>query len=160
MPVDEIVNVVMELYAARKEAKEYLEYWLNPDSEKELEKCHKLIGRQFFTPKGVAKRSPSLPAVSKVTKDFMTICFDPERVGDLLLYTTEIMADWLAERYRRVSFRSSLRKYLNDAALYIENHELESLYGVRLERLREKVELIEKWQENAAPRGWWRRRRW
>ncbi len=159
MEPDEIINVVMELYDARKEAKEYLEYWLNPDSEKELEKCRKLIDRQFFTPQGVNRRSPSLPTINKIVKDFMTICYEPERVADLLLFIPERMADWLEERYRRVSYRSSLKKYLGEAKLYIESHELEALYGLRLERLTEKAEAIEQWQENHSPRRWgWRRR--
>lgn len=159
MEPDEIVNVVMELYDARKEAKEYLEYWLNPDSQKELEKCQKLVDRQFFTPQGVNRRSPSLPTIAKIVKDFMSICFEPERVADLLLFIPERMSDWLEERYRRVSYRSSLRKYLGEARLYIETHELEPLYGLRLERLTEKVEAIEKWQDDHSPRRWgWRRR--
>ncbi len=159
MDRDEIVNVVMELYDARKEAKEYLEYWLNPDSEKELEKCRKLVDRQFFTPQGINRRSPSLPTINKIVKDFMSICYETERVADLLLFIPERMADWLEERYRRVSYRTSLRKYLGEAKLYIETHELEHLYGLRLERLTEKTEAIEKWQENLAPRSrGWRRR--
>ena len=34
--------MVMELYDARKEAKEYLDYYVNPDENKELEKFKKI----------------------------------------------------------------------------------------------------------------------
>ena len=89
----------------------------------------------------------------------MSICFEPEKVADLLIYTTERMADWLEVRYRRLSYRASLRKYLNEAALYVETHELESIFGLRLERLKERVEGLEKYQEELRPRRWgWRRR--
>lgn len=89
----------------------------------------------------------------------MSICFEPERVADLLIYTAERMADWLEVRYRRVAYRTSLRKYLNEATLYVESHELEPLYGIRIERLQSRVEALENYQEEHAPRRWgWRRR--
>lgn len=156
----EIITMVTELYDARKEAKEYLEYWIEPDPAKELERVEKLISRQFFTPQGVSKRTISLPAVNRIVKDFMSICFESEKVAELLIYLTERMADWLEVRYRRVAYRASLRKYLNEAALYVETHELESVYGLRLERLREWVEGLEHFQEELMPRrrrrGWFR----
>lgn len=162
MEHDEIVNVVLELYAARKDAKDYLEYWLDPDAEKELEKCEKLVSRQFFTPQGVNRRSPSLTTVNKIVKDFMTICFEPEKVAALLLYIGEKLAEWLEFRYRRVTFRTSLKKYVDEAKLYIENHELESIYGIRLEKLTARAEAIEQWQEDYVNRRgrrglrrWW-----
>ncbi|MDE6811908.1 MAG: hypothetical protein K2J15_06100 [Muribaculaceae bacterium] len=157
MAAEELVGVIMELYESRKEAKDYLEYWLAPDADKELEKCCKSVERQFFTTAGVHRRSPSLPDINKVVKNFMTLCYEPDKVAELLLFIPERMGDWLEERYRRISYRSSLRKYLTEAKLYIETHDLTGRYGLRLERLNEKVEAIEKWQENHAPRRW---RRW
>lgn len=156
---EEIITMVTELYDARKEAKEYLEYWIDPDAGKELERVEKLVDRQFFTPQGVSRRALSLPTINKLIKDFMSICFEPERVADLLIYTAERMADWLEVRYRRVAYRTSLRKYLNEATLYVESHELEPLYGIRIERLQSRVEALENYQEEHAPRRWgWRRR--
>ena len=156
---EEIITMVTELYDARKEAKEYLEYWIDPDAGKELERVEKLVDRQFFTPQGVSRRTLSLPTINKLIKDFMSICFEPERVADLLIYTTERMADWLEVHYRRVAYRTSLRKYLNETTLYVESHELEPLYGIRIERLQSRVEALENYQEEHAPRRWgWRRR--
>lgn len=156
---EEIITMVTELYDARKEAKEYLEYWIDPDADKELERVEKIVDRLFFTPQGVARRSLSLPTLNRHVKDFMTICFEPEKVAQLLLFITERMADWLEVRYRRLSYRASLRKYLGEAVLYVETHELESRYGVRLEQLRERVEALENYLNEHVPvrrrRGWW-----
>lgn len=159
MEKDEIITMVTELYDARKEAKEYLEYWLDPDAGKELERVEKLVDRLFFTPQGVSRKSVTTTAVNKLIKDFMTICFEPERVADLLLFTTGRMADWLEVRVRRVAYRATLRKYLNEASLYIETHELEGVFGIRLERLRERVESLEQYLEEHVPRRRWGWRR-
>ncbi len=151
---DELVTMVTELYDARKEAKEYLEYWLDPDAGKELERVEKLVERQFFTPQGISRRTPSMPALNKLLKDFMSICFEPERIAELMLYIADRLADWMEVRYRRVSYRTSLRKYVGDARLYIETHELEPVFGLRLQRLEERVEALEAYQSELSPRGY------
>ena len=57
----QIIEVMLELYDARKEAKEYLEFYLTPDSNAELEKCKKAIRQEFFPTRGFLKslHSPS-----------------------------------------------------------------------------------------------------
>ena len=44
----QIIEMVMELYDARKEAKEYLEFYLNPDENKELEKFKKIVLKVIY----------------------------------------------------------------------------------------------------------------
>lgn len=63
---EELITMVTELYDARKEAKEYLEYWIDPDAKRELERVEKLVDRQFFTPQGVSRRAVSATAVASV----------------------------------------------------------------------------------------------
>lgn len=41
MPKEELIEVILGLYDARKEAKEYLEYFLHADSQGEIEKRKK-----------------------------------------------------------------------------------------------------------------------
>ena len=55
---------MLELYDARKEAKEYLEFYLTPDSNAELEKCKKAIRRKFSLPVAFQKNHHS-PSVGK-----------------------------------------------------------------------------------------------
>ena len=43
MPKEEIIGMVLEMYGARKEAKEYLEFYANPDEDGKLEEYKKII---------------------------------------------------------------------------------------------------------------------
>lgn len=160
MEKDDIINTVIELYDARKDAKEYLEYWLNPDPRKELEKCEKLIDRQFFTAAGVSRRTPSLTTIAKIQKDFMSICFEPEIIAGLLLFIAEREYKWLTERYRKAAYRSSLKKNINEAELYIKDHDLEPIFGVRLEKLKEVGESLLAYQADLSTRPIYRQRRY
>lgn len=45
MSKTEIIGLVAELYDAKKEAKDYLDYWVNPDEETKLEEYKRNIRR-------------------------------------------------------------------------------------------------------------------
>ena len=47
----EIIEMVLELYSARKEAKEYLEYYACPDEKEKLEEYKSIICEEFYPKK-------------------------------------------------------------------------------------------------------------
>ena len=47
MSKEEVINVVMELYDARKDARDYLDYYANPNETGELEKFKKIVLKEF-----------------------------------------------------------------------------------------------------------------
>lgn len=61
---EQITDIVLELYDARKEAKDYLEFYLAPDCNAELEKSKKAIRNEFFPTRGFSE-SRHLPNVEK-----------------------------------------------------------------------------------------------
>ena len=48
MPKEEIISMVLEMYDARKEAKEYLEFYANPDEDGKLDDYKKIIIEEFY----------------------------------------------------------------------------------------------------------------
>ena len=59
MPKAEIIGLVAELYEAKKEAKEYLDYWMNPDEDAKLEEYMKIVRYEFYPPEIVSQRQGS-----------------------------------------------------------------------------------------------------
>lgn len=158
LTAEEITEMVLELYAARKEAKEYLDYWASPDQEKELEKTCTAVRRKFFAgASGTPRRSPALKEVDAMVKNFMTLVYDPEKVAELLFAVADSMADWLEVRYRRLAYRQTLKKYADQTALYIESNALEDTFGLRMERLHARVEALLEFQGRLAGGGRYRR---
>lgn len=47
LPKENVINLMMSLYDASKEAKTYLEFYLTPDSYAEVEKYKKIIQNEF-----------------------------------------------------------------------------------------------------------------
>lgn len=141
MPAEQLVELVLELYDARKEAKEYLEFWLEPDTPKALEKAKKKVERVFYSGEDSPRKRPSLTELNRITRDFTSQVFDTESIADLLIYVAEKECEWLEGRWRRLSYRSSIKKNVDTAALYIEQ-----AYGTEpdpvADGLRERMERV------------------
>ena len=84
---DEIIEMVIELYDARKEAKEYLEFYLNPNESSKLDEYKKIIENEFYPSCGNPKTRFSV--CRKAVNDFMKLKPAPELVADLMLFYCE-----------------------------------------------------------------------
>lgn len=51
MSKEEIIDMELAMYDARKEAKEYLEFYTNPDEDGKLEEYKKIIIEEFYPSK-------------------------------------------------------------------------------------------------------------
>ena len=77
---DQIIETALELYDARKDAKEWFEFWLDPDARKACEKAKTAVRRIFYTGDN-PRRRPSMTNLNKIIKDFTTVCFDRDEVA-------------------------------------------------------------------------------
>ncbi|MFR9524549.1 MAG: DUF6155 family protein [Rikenellaceae bacterium] len=84
---EEIIDVVLELYDARKEAKEYLEFFLNPNEDVEKEKCKAVIFNEFYPKRGEPKTRFSV--CRKAISDFKKLKPSPDTLADLMLFYIE-----------------------------------------------------------------------
>lgn len=152
-------EMLLELYEARPEAKEYLEYWLKPDAEAELEKYKIKIHRLFFTTGGRPRKRPTVTSLRQAVRYFETICYDPEMTASLYLYICETDLKWLATRRNPIPNMKSAKGWLDTARLYIENAGLEDRYGIKLENISDQLEEMERHAREIHPVGWrrWRR---
>ena len=85
---EQVIEVMLELYDAWKDAKKYLEFYLAPDSNAELEKCKKAIRQEFFPTRGFSEK-PSFTKCQKVISDFQKLKPEPTCIADLMLFYIE-----------------------------------------------------------------------
>lgn len=140
MSVEEITEMICELYDARPEAKEYLEFWLKPDLNEELEKYKVKIYRLFFTPSGKPRKRPTTTAIKKELKYFSSLCFDSEMIAELYLYLCEIDLEWRREKRNPAATLKSTQGNIELCRKYIEASGLEDRFAIRLERIEEEYQ--------------------
>lgn len=114
---EQVIEVMLEMYDARKEAKDYLEFYLSPNCETELEKYKKTIKREFFPARGIAM-NPSLSKCKKIVSDFQKLNANPSHTADLMLFFIEQGSEYSAtyggdmgEPYYTV-LENNFRKYM------------------------------------------------
>lgn len=82
---DQLLQVILDLYDARKDAREYLEFFLNPDSESAYEKARESLYKNYFNSKGKPVSRMNLKEGNEIVKNFIKLETDPEFTGKLLL---------------------------------------------------------------------------
>lgn len=159
MDKSQLVEIVCELYDARKEAQEYLEYWLNPDPAKELEMAKEKVMKMFFFSSGKNRKEPSATALKKLVKDFSVTVFDADMVADLMVYIMVQHWNWLCHKTSAfLSSEQSMRRSFENARTYIEANGLESKYHKVFEQMGEWIDDF--FANPPEPKRRGRRRRW
>ena len=88
MSKEDAINVVLELYDARKEAREYLDYFVNPNETGELEKFKKIVLKEFDDD---LSRNPQcrFSVCRKALSDFKKLAPSADTLAEAMVYYVE-----------------------------------------------------------------------
>lgn len=124
MDRDQLAEVILELYDARKDAREYLEYFVSPNEKAMLEKYKAVILKEFFPAKGRIRARTSV--CKKAIKEFTTLHPSPVFIAELKLYLVEcitryavMMRSWIKE-----SVENTWRQTFDDVLQYMYANDL------------------------------------
>lgn len=136
---EQIIAAVIEMYSARKEAKAYWDYYINPDCAKMLEKAKKGVRAAFYTrgENGHPRRRPRFKDGNAVVSDFKLLPPDSDSLAELMIYYFEQCADYMAES-------PWVRDSTAGSAVILWNRILDSveLTSPRLARLKRAVDKL------------------
>ena len=121
---DQLAEVLLELYDARKDAREYLEYFVSPNENAMLEKYKAVILKEFFPAKGRARTRTSV--CKKAIKEFTTLHPSPRLIADLKMHLVECIARYaVATRsWVKESVENTWRQTFDDALNYMYANDL------------------------------------
>ena len=88
MTQEQVADLMIQLYDASKEAKGWLDFYLNPDIEALSEKYRRQIYLKCYGRTGKARR-PKMRDCNQLIKTFSSIVQDPIPVSELMLYFME-----------------------------------------------------------------------
>ena len=88
MTHEQMSDLMVQVYEASKEAKAWLDFYLDPDIEALSEKYRKHIHLKCYGRSGRARR-PKMRDCNQLIKTFSNIVQDPTPVSDLMLYFME-----------------------------------------------------------------------
>ena len=140
LPTEQVGEILLQVYEASKEAKGWLDFYLNPDIDALSEKYRKQIHLKCYGRTGKARR-PKMRDCNQLIKTFSTIVQDPTPIADLMLYFMEEVTRVASAkgRYSESYFRTltgQLRKTLE----YLSAH---GLMEYNMPRIRKIIGLAE-----------------
>ena len=86
----QIVETVLEMYDTLKPAKEYLEYFMNPNEQELFEKHKAVIVREFYPTGKYTEPKTRFSIAKKAIADFRAMKPSPELLGNLMLTLPEM----------------------------------------------------------------------
>ena len=128
MGKEEVINVVMELYDARKEARDYLDYFANPNEKSELEKFKKNVLKEFDND-GIRMPQCRFSVCRKALSDFKKLSPSAETLAEAMVFYVERVYEFsfcngdLWEQY----YDSAISNFGSTLKFLIKNNLLESM---------------------------------
>ena len=128
MSKEEVINVVMELYDARKEARDYLDYYANPDESNELEKFKMIVLKEFGDD---GKHFPQcrFSVCRKALSDFKKLAPSSDTLAEAMVFYVERVYEFsfnagdLWEQY----YDSAISNFRSTLKFLVKNGLLESM---------------------------------
>jgi hypothetical protein len=87
---EQMIETVLELYDNVKPAKEYFEFFLNPNEKEMLEKYRAVIVNEFYPRGKYPEPKTRFSVAKKAIADFRALKPSPELLGDLMVTLAEM----------------------------------------------------------------------
>lgn len=131
MTAGEIAELVVSLYEARPEAKEYIDFFLNPDIDKKLDKARVQIKKELWrTARG--RNRTRISHIRRVIKNISSLSPGAEAVCEIMTYATENACGVGSGQWVKETTLRALAKLLTDTVLEVHRAGLTNLYLPRI----------------------------
>ena len=141
MTQEQVADLMVQLYEASKEAKAWLDFYLNPDIEALSEKYRKQIHLKCYGRTGKARR-PKMRDCNQLIKTFSTIVQDPVPVSDLMLYFMEEITRVASAKGRpSESYFRTLTGQFRKTLDYLESTGLLEYNMLRIRKIEERLKI-------------------
>lgn len=144
MSAEQISEMVLDLYAARSEAREYLDFFVSPDIEKKLDKSRSLIKKEMSRNSKGRNKSRST-RIRRFIKDISSLNPGTEPVAEIMTFAVEAFCEVGSDQIIKTSVQNGYARLLHDTIIYINDA---GLVGDYLPRIEKAVD--------SMPSSWWR----
>jgi len=133
---EQLVEQILDLYDKNKSVKKYYDFYLNPKNEKELvEKCKKMIRKEFFANNAIGIGQLRFSVCKKIIAEFKELTPSPEALADVMLFLPECACEFTYD-YGDMTEQYYNAAYNNFAAAlkFIAKNNLLGLFKLRAEQ--------------------------
>lgn len=114
MNAEQIAELVLDLYSARPEAKEYLEFYISPDIDKKLEKAKAAIDKELLRNSRRGYPRPRITKIRRYIRDIESLNPGAEHVIEISMYALRRAAETGSENWLKDATQRGAAKLLAD----------------------------------------------
>ncbi len=133
---------VLDIYSDVKPAKEYLDFFLNPDVNKVVEKTQRAIYSKVYRPSGEPLGRLKFSKINDIMKDFANKVRDPYIVADMMVYLLTLLCEFGLRYSHGEAFVRSLVANFGRFSKWLVSSGLENEYKDKMSSLIEKTHRI------------------
>ncbi len=126
MSVQQITDMVLELYSARPEAKEYLDFFIKPDIDAKLEK------EMNRTSRGRNRARSS--RIRRFIKDISSLNPGAEAICEIMTFALETACATGSEQWIKEVTQRAFAKLLHETVTTADTHGILNIYLPRIEK--------------------------
>lgn len=132
MTAEQIAELVLELYEARPEAKEYLDFYIQPDIDKWLAKARAFI-RKEITRTSRGHNRARVTRVRRFIKDISSLNPGTEPVADIMTFAIETICEVGSEQWIKEVTQRGFARLLADTVRLADAGGVLDMYLPRIE---------------------------
>ncbi|MBD5357241.1 MAG: hypothetical protein HDR88_09605 [Bacteroides sp.] len=132
---DQLEEFILDIYSDFKPAKEYIDFFLNPDVTKLVNKTQSQLYSKFYRPNGEPVTNLKFSKVNAIMKDFTNKICDPYIVADMMVYLLTLICDYGRNYSYSESFVRSVISNFKRLSNWLVTNGLEKEYHQKMENL-------------------------
>lgn len=144
MNAEQMASLITELYEARPEAREYLDFFVQPDIDRRLEKARANI-RKEINRQSRGRNRGRITRIRRFIKDISSLNPGAEPTVDIMVYAVETACEVGADQWIKETTQRAVGRLLAETVRYADEN---GLLDMALPRLKKAVESL--------PSSWFR----
>lgn len=114
---EQIIEMILDLYAARPEAKEYLDFWVSGDIDSKMNKAKSAILKEVAR-KQRSRPRPRMTKIKRIIKDIVSLNPDSQAIAEIMTFAVERMCAAGSTGWVKDSTQKSTARLLHDTLVY------------------------------------------
>jgi hypothetical protein len=119
---ESIINVVLDLYMAKKEARDYLDFFVDPDINKRIENAKDKIAKELMRGRLGYRSKTRISHLRKIVKDVESLQPGAEYVAELMVYTIELAYAIILPRRITPTLTNGLNRFVSDTVTFLDRN--------------------------------------
>lgn len=130
----QIISIVLELYSTSKEAKGYLDYFVEPNEQEKVKEYKAIIEKEFY-PRGKKEPQIRFSVCRKAISDYKKLSPSAQSLADLMLFYMETACMFtydFGDMWEQ--YYTSVEKNFDKTLAFIADHDLIEAFLPRIEQ--------------------------